>query len=210
MIKLYSPEKTEAILAENNALIENVCAACGIPSAYLKAILRMELPEIDLFDVATDALVSFNWVRYSLGRSFVLDRHTHDPLRKFDSSTGYGQIFSQVAIEAILFAQRERIPVDLGITGKLFPTDPDDLRRIWRRLHRDRVFNLSCAALNILHSAWQMTGRLDFDGYSEEEKIMIFTRYNGNAKKISLYGEKAYRYYLAALQSDCAEAAAGS
>ncbi|MBR2703373.1 MAG: hypothetical protein IKE47_04335, partial [Oscillospiraceae bacterium] len=58
------------------------------------------------------------------------------------------------------------------------------------------VFNLKCSALNLLHAAFQMTGRVDFGQYTEEELKLIFTRYNGNVKQISAYGEKAYRYYL--------------
>ncbi len=196
MINLYSKKRIEQILSENHDLIENICASYHLPSAYLKAILLMELPTIDVMDVAADAVVGFNWLRYSHSRSFTLDRHTRDPFRKYDSSTGYGQIFSQVAIEAILFAQEQGIPLFLGTPDKLYPLNPDDLGRVWKRLHRDKVFNLSCAALNILHAAYQMTGRIDFDGYSETEKKMIFTRYNGNVKQISEYGERAYQYYL--------------
>ena len=195
LFRLYSEEKAKQIISEQGALIDSVCASYRVPPAYLKAILLMELPEIDCFDLAADILVSFNWLRYSHGRSFVLDRHTSNPLRKFDSSTGYGQIFSQVAIEAILFAKSEGIPLLLGIPGELYPFNPDDLQRVWKRLNRDRVFNLSCAVLNIIHAAFQMTGKVDFDSYSEEEKKRIFSRYNGNVKAISPYGEKAYRYY---------------
>ena len=135
------------------------------------------------------------WIWHSLFHRFTLDRHTRNPFRKFDSSTGYGQIFAQVAIEAILFARDQRIPLFTGTKDDLYPLNPDDLREVWKRLHSDRVFNLSCAALNIIHAAYQKTGRIDFDGYSETEIKMIFTRYNGNVKKISEYGERAYRYY---------------
>ena len=41
-----------------------------------------------------------------------------------------------------------------------------------------------------------MTGRIDFEHYTPEEMKLIFTRYNGNLKQISPYGEKAYQYYL--------------
>lgn len=196
MVSIYCKETARKIIDRNAALIDNICASCHLPSAYLKAVLLMELPELNLLDVMADLLVSFNWFRYAHGGSFFLERHTRNPLRKFDSSTGYGQIFAQVAIEAILFAENEGIPVYLGIPGELFPFNPDDLKRIWTRLHRDRVFNLSCAALNIIHAAFQMTGRIDFEGYSEDEIKMIFSRYNGNIHRISPYGEEAYQHYL--------------
>lgn len=196
MLRLYGQRKTRKIITDNHDLIENICAFYQVPSAYLKSILLMELSETNLFDLLADTLVSCNWLRYSKGGRFGLDRHTHNPLMKYDSSTGYAQIFSQVAIEAILFAESEGIPLNLGLSGDLFPFNPDDLERIWKRLRNDRVFNLSCAVLNIIHAAFQMTGRVDFDSYDEEEIKMILTRYNGNAQKISEYGEKAYRYYM--------------
>jgi hypothetical protein len=160
----------------------------------------MEIPEIDLMDLAADASVRLNWLRYSMTCSYNPERHTRNPLRKFDSSTGYGQIFSRVAIEAIQFARSRGIPVNIGITGDLSPTRPEDLMRVWLRLNRDPVFNLNCSALNLLHAAFQMTGRIDFEHFTDEEMKMIFTRYNGNVKQISAYGEKAFQYYLKCLQ----------
>ena len=201
-MRLYSQRKSEEIIRKNSALIDSICSSYRLPASYLKAILRMELPEINLLDILADGLVRFNWLRYDLFHSFELERHARNPLRKFDSSTGYGQIFSQVAIEAILFAKSEGIPLYLGISGELFPFNPDDLKRIWKRLHSDRVFNLSCAALNIVHTAFQMTGRTDFESFSDEEVKMIFSRYNGNAQKISAYGEQAFQYYLECDKND--------
>ncbi|MBP5743310.1 MAG: hypothetical protein J6W44_00170 [Oscillospiraceae bacterium] len=196
MIKLYSMEKTKRILSVHSDLIDSICTLYHLPSACLKAILLMEIPEIDLMDLLADASVRLNWFRYSLTHSYAPERHTRNPLRKYDSSTGYGQIFSRVAIEAVLFARSRGIPVDIGLSGDLSPSRPEDLQRVWLRLHRDTVFNLNCAALNLLHAAFQMTGRLDFVHYTEEEMKLVFTRYNGNVKQISAYGEKAYRYYL--------------
>lgn len=196
MFQLYRNDSARKTVSDHSALIDSICASYRLPSAYLKAILLTELPEINVFDFLADSLVHFNWFRYTQFHAFRMERHTRNPMRKFDSSTGYGQIFSQVAIEAILFAQSRGIPLFLGISHTLSPHSPDDLKLVWKRLNQDRVFNLSCAALNIIHAAFQMTGRIDFEGYSEEEKKMIFTRYNGNAQRISAYGEKAYHYYL--------------
>ena len=43
---------------------------------------------------------------------------------------------------------------------------------------------------------WLMTGRIEFDGYSPEEIKLIFSRYNGNVRHITAYGEKAYAYFV--------------
>ena len=195
LLNLYNQSRTQKLIDQNSAVIESICNSYHLPSAYLKSILRMELPEINIFDEIADLLVAFNWVRYTLFGTFILERHTRNPLRKFDSSTGYGQIFAQVAINAILFARSHEIPIFLGLPGELFPFSPDDLKQTWTRLHHDKVFNLSCAVLNIIHAAFEMTGRIDFEAYTECEIKKILSRYNGNAQAISPYGEKAYLFY---------------
>ena len=195
MLKLYSIKKAQRIIADHSDQIESICALYHLPSACLKAILLMEIPEIDLMDVVADTSVGLNWLRYSITHSYNPERHTRNPFRKFDSSTGYGQIFSCVAIEAIQFAKSRGIPVDSGIAGELSPSSPEDLSRVWFRLNRDPGFNLNCSALNLLHAAFQMTGRVDFEHFTDEEMKMVFTRYNGNVKQISAYGEKAFQYY---------------
>ena len=164
MFKLYSMEKAKRIVSDQSDLIESICAPYRLPSACLKAILLMEIPEIDLTDLFADTIVWLNWLRYSLTHRYNPERHTQNPLRKFDSSTGYGQIFSRVAIEAILFARSRGIPVDAGISGELSPVRPEDLRRVWLRLNHEPVFNLNCSALNLLHAAFQMTGRVRLRG----------------------------------------------
>ena len=196
MIKLYSTTKAGEIVRDNHALIGRVCSSCRIPPAYLEAVLLSEIPEIDLFDFFADTAVALNWLRYSLFRSYKPERHTRNPLRKFDSSTGYGQIFSRVAIEALLFARSRGIPAGDCITGDLSPENPDDLRRVWFRLRHDKEFNLTCTALNLVAAADQMTGRIAFEEYTPEEIKLIFSRYNGNVRHITAYGEKAYAYYL--------------
>lgn len=201
MLTLYSPQMARKIVAENAALIENICAPYHLPSACLKAILLMEIPQIDLKDLIADVTVNLNWQRYSLTKRYSPDRHTRNPFRKFDSSTGFGQIFAQVAIDAILFAESMGLPVFLGISGELFPFRPEDVKRVWKRLKHDKVFNLSCSALNLLHAAFQMTGRIDFENYTDEELKLIFSRYNGNVRTISAYGEKAFQYYKENLES---------
>ena len=196
---IYSLERAGKIVAENTALIEQICASYRLPPAYLKAVLLTEIPEIDLMDVLADTVVRINWARYSVFHTYRNERHTRNPLRKFDSSTGYGQIFAQVAIEAILFAKSAGIVTERDFPGDYSPSDPEDLQRVWMRLNRDTAFNLSCTALNIIHAAYQMTGRTDFKSFREEEKKLIFSRYNGNVSYITAYGERAFGNYLMSL-----------
>ncbi len=196
MLKLYSQKKAKRMIQDRDTLIRNICSSYHLPVACMKAILLMEIPQIDLADVAADAAVRLNWLRYSLGAEYAPGRHTRNPLKKYDSSTGFGQIFSQVAIDAILFAQSMGLPIYTGTPGELFPFRPDDLRQVWTRLNRDEVFNLSCAALNLLHAAFQMTGKTDLTQADNEELKLCFSRYNGNVRKVTAYGEQAFLYYL--------------
>ena len=188
--------RARQIIAENAALVDRICADCHLPPACLKAVMMMEIPSINFSDSVADVVVGLNWFRFSLFHSFHPDRHTRNPFRKYDSSTGCGQIFAQVAIEAILFGKQLGLPIPSGLPEALSPTRPEDLQLVWRRLHSDRAFNLSCAALNLLHAAFQMTGRVDFGSFSPEEVKLVFSRYNGNVKHITAYGEQAYLYYL--------------
>ena len=202
MLKLYTAKQAQNIIRKNETLIENICSSYSLPPACLKAILMMEIPEIDLLDLLADATVSLNWFRDPHGAGCSPDRRPRSPLRKYDSSTGYGQIFSRVAIEAILFAGSMGIPVYTGTPEALFPFRPEDLKQVWKRLKHDRVFNLSCSALNLLHAAYQMTEKTDLFHAGEAELKLTFSRYNGNVKKITPYGEKAYHYYVSFLRQN--------
>ena len=197
MFRYYSVSRAREIIAENRECIDRACAPCGLPPACLKAVLLKEIPELSFGDTAADLIVSLNWIRYSLFHIFTPERHTRNPLRNFDSSTGYAQIFGRVAIEAVNFARERGISCPPGIPEELSPSDPDDLKMVWGRLHRDTQFNLSCAALNLVHAAFQMTGRTDFGSFGPEELKLVFSRYNGNVRRITRYGEEAYAYYLA-------------
>ena len=196
MIRLYGRRKTEQILADCRDQIESLEARFGVPSAAMLAILRQELPQIDLMDLLADQAVLLHW---SMARLL-----GHPPRRgKQDSSTGYAQVFAATAINSINFA------ADAGITDykslglltdhRLSRENPADLRMIWLMLHRDRNFNLLCAALTLLSAAREMTGRIDFAGYTSEEWQLIFTRYNANTHQITPYGREAYRHYTQAL-----------
>ena len=195
MIHLYSEQSAMQELRRFDGEIGRICRECGLPPAYLKAVLMMELTRMDILDPLADTLVAVNWAGAPLLRP---SPDSGNPLHKLDSSTGHGQIFSRVAILAINFARERGITTQAlsDLKEGLDPTDPEDLRLVWRRLNRDTVFNLSCAALNLLRCAWQMTGRIDFDSYSPQETKLIFTRYNADVKSVTAYGEEAYSWYL--------------
>lgn len=200
MLKLYIKKRTERIILRCDPWISAAAQAYALPKAYIQAVLCKELREIDWLDVAADCTVALYWLRY---RCFARRRGERAPkplLGKRDSSTGYGQVYAFAAINAINFA------VDHGLTTcaalgipfspPLRADDPAQLGAVWRKLHGDQAFNIRVVALNLLCSAAEMTGRIDFSSYTPEEIQLIFTRYNANARHVTAYGQAAYHLYL--------------
>ena len=207
MLKLYSSEKAARMIEREGSWIESLSRRYPLPPACVKAVVYKELRGIDFFDIVADWIVKINWARYALWqrlrrRGWV--RSAEPLLRcgvfgKRDSSTGYGQIFGYVAINAINFSLDRGLAdaKTLGIPEdrRLSPDKPDNLRTVWYRLHQDTAFNIECVALNLLAAAEEMTGRIDFAHFSEDEMSLVFTRYNADVKHITDYGREAYRYY---------------
>ena len=203
MIKLYSQNRAERILRSLDSDIEGICRTVHLPSAVLKAVLYKEITDIDVFDPLADAIVAFNWQRVHL-LNHLPDlegkQNKSGFFLKFDSSTGYGQIFARTAILAIRFATTHGIitteTLGLGMGQTFSPDSPADVFEIWKKLHRERSFNLACSSLNLLFAAWDMNGRITFENFSPDELKRTFTRYNANVRQITPYGEVTYQYYL--------------
>ena len=205
MFRLYSSRSAERILQKYAEDIRRISARYGLPGPFIRAFLYQEITHIDLADLLVDLTVRLNWLLYPLrersrGDSTGTMNRGRTLIGKLDSSTGYAQIFAFVGIDAVNFAAERGLTTyeALGIPGDhvLDPDRPADRRWMWRRLNRDRTFNLEVASLNLISAAEEVTGRIDFAGYSEEEIKRVFTRYNGTAKQISPYGEETYRHYL--------------
>ena len=180
VIRLYPPEKTERIIRELGPLLRQISLDYGVPAAAIMAILRREIGEIDLMDLAADAAVRLGW------------------FSKKDSSTGYMQIFGRVAVRALRFAAARGIerPERLGMPDGMDEGNPADVRRMWLRLNRDREFNLRMGTLNLLAAAEEAAGETDFTCLSAEEIKRAFSRYNANTRSVTPYGEEVWEYYL--------------
>lgn len=183
MIRLYSKKTTSRIIEENRAWIDEVAARYQMPAALICAVMQREMQEIDLLDVGADLAVRMGG------------------LIKKDSSTGPMQIFGSVGLRAVNFGVDHGLTTyeALGIssTHRLDPNSREDRRLVWNRLYSDPKANIEIAALNLVSAAEEMTGRIDFDSYSEEELKHILTRYNQDTSRITAYGEEVYRCFLA-------------
>lgn len=189
--KLIRPKRAHRILEEHADWIETVSARYGVPSAAMKAVFFQEMTLMDVMDPIAD-FVAFTGV-----------------FSKKDSSTGIAQIFGYVGLNAANFAVDRGLATyeSLGISSKrrLSPDNRDDVRLMWRLLHRNPRFNIELATLNLLVAAEEMVGRTDFDSFTAEELKLVFTRYNADVKYITPYGEQVYEYYL----QFCEEASRG-
>ena len=120
------------------------------------------------------------------------------PMKK-DSSTGYGQIFGWVALNAANYALDHGLATyeSLGIKSdhRLDPSQSKDVRQIWRMLHRNPYANIELATLNIVAAADEVLGRTDFENFSENDMKLVFSRYNANVSRITSYGERAFQLY---------------
>lgn len=181
MVQLISQHKATEILGEYDGHIRTVAKRYNVPSAIIKAILFQEMTTIDAMDPIADLAVLIG------------------PHFKQDSSTGYAQIFGYVGINAINFAVDRGLATyeSLGIASdhRLDPSNQDDVRTVWLKLHGDQKANIEIATLNIMAAADQMTGRVDFTSYSDDELKLVFTRYNADVKHVTPYGEQVFELY---------------
>ena len=187
MLKLYRPKAAERIIRRYDGKIEAVAAHYSLPAPFIRALLYTELIRIDILDPVADLLVRLNGHRAG------------GLANKRDSSTGYGQIFGFVAINAANFAVARGLTTyaALGLPeSRLDPTSASDLRLVWDRLNRDPSFNIELSALNLIAAADEVIGRIDFSSFSPEEIQRVYTRYNGTAPQITAYGKEAYAHYL--------------
>ena len=203
MINPYSPNRARRLIAKFDTFLEQLESKYGVPADWLRAVLYREMTQIDLLDLVADFAVYFYYFRRRLYRLLFrkeLPATASRFLGKKDSSTGYAQIFGFVAINAANFALDRGIAdyAGLGIVSdhRLDPQNLDDLWMIWRRLNRDRRFNLELGALNLLSAAEEMNGSIHCSAFSPEEMKKTFTRYNANVREITRYGEETYRTYL--------------
>lgn len=182
MLKLISPKRAEKIISRYSGWIAELSRRYAVPEAVIKAILYQEMTMIDLLDPVVDMVVRLA------------------PRVRADSSTGYAQIFGRVGLQAINFAAERGFAsyasLGLDLARRLNADSPADVRTVWLKLWRDPKFNMEIATLYILSAAEEMTGRIDFGSYSEDELKLVLSRYNSSSGAITQYGNGVYRNFL--------------
>lgn len=182
MLKIISPKRAQRILQDYADWIDEVASRYGVPSAVIKAILYQEMTMMDVMDPVAD-LVAYLGI-----------------LPKKDSSTGFAQIFGYVGLNAVNYAvdqglaSYESLGIDCG--HRLDAGNNDDVRLVWRHLHRNPKANIEIATLNLLVAADEVVGHTRFADFSEDELKLVLTRYNADVRSVTPYGERAYQRYL--------------
>ncbi|NUP21131.1 MAG: DUF1906 domain-containing protein [Streptomyces sp.] len=92
---------------------------------------------------------------------------------KDDCSTGWGQIFAWVAIEARNYCVREGI-----INGPILDRG-QDLGSVWTQLNEDAIYNIKTASYLTIYNAHQISRPRPAPDTSESDSEMILARYNG-------------------------------
>ncbi|MEV6782171.1 glycoside hydrolase domain-containing protein [Streptomyces sp. NPDC051098] len=161
---------------------------------------------------AIDAIISMDWLFTRLARNLRLRKalvqapvlwelrqfNPLDPIAdeafkaglRDDVSTGWGQIYGWVAIEARNYC------VEQGLLNEPLLTLEDDRRTVWTKLHEDPEYNIETAAYLTVYNAFQIhlprPGLETSDSASER----IIARYNGTAEDITdQYGRDVVGVY---------------
>lgn len=159
---------------------------------------------------AFEAILSYDWLFTSLARQlnlrkaliqapvlwelrklnpldFLADKDVIDGDRD-DSSTGWGQIFAWVAIEARNYCRTQ------GIINGTVLTDSDK-REVWEKLHSDASYNLQTAAYLTIYNAHQIGLPRPSLATSVPESQRILARYNGTDERAEQYGRELIGLY---------------
>ncbi len=196
IIHNYTPEECIDIIIDNDIYITNYCNKYSVPKAFVQTILLRELWCVNATDYIADSFVIeyFKRLQY-MEKQGTLTSEEMDPniWERTDSSTGLGQIFAYVAIEAYNLA------IDLGIVNdtKYDTSDWHDILYMWMFLKSDSSFNIKMVTLEMYHCAIDTGNSTDFYNYnySASQIKSIFSRYNGTGQAAQSYGEECYSYY---------------
>lgn len=105
-----------------------------------------------------------------------------------DSSTGWGQIFARVAIEARNYCSQNGI-----INGPLL--SESDVPGVWKALHNEETYNIRTAAYLTIYNAHQLLLPRPSVTTSAADTQAILARYNGTGDVAQKYGQDVKGLY---------------
>ncbi|MFJ8540699.1 glycoside hydrolase domain-containing protein [Streptomyces sp. NPDC093586] len=159
---------------------------------------------------ATELVLSADWLFTSLARQLKLRKALIQApvlweLRKFnpldiaadeavkagaddDCSTGWGQIFAWVTIDARNYCMQQGI-----INGT--PLTDDDIPSVWRQLNEDTTYNIRSVAYLTIYNAHQIGAPRPGLSTTLSQTQALLARYNGTGDDAAQYGRELIGLY---------------
>ncbi|WP_033312021.1 glycoside hydrolase domain-containing protein [Streptomyces iakyrus] len=105
-----------------------------------------------------------------------------------DCSTGWGQIFAWVTIDARNYCMQQGI-----INGS--PLTDDDIPTVWKQLHEDETYNIRSVAYLTLYNAHQLGAPRPNLNTTQAQTQALLARYNGTGDAAAQYGRELIGLY---------------
>jgi peptidoglycan hydrolase-like protein with peptidoglycan-binding domain len=180
-LRVFSTTEAVKIAMGWDSVITEVARTLQMRKALIVTPILWETRMTGVDDPVIDAGV----IQYHTGSDW-------DPTNKFivaDCSTGLGQIFAWVAIQA------RNYMINSGfIGGALKDYEKDsDLWEVWQKLHNDQKYNINAASQNLIWSAMDLGLPRPHLEYTEEESRLVMRRYQGFLSEDTELNEKLER-----------------
>jgi peptidoglycan hydrolase-like protein with peptidoglycan-binding domain len=154
----------DAVVINADWLFTSLSRQLGMRKALIQAPVFWEMRQLNPADFAKDEAVKAG-----------LDN---------DSSTGWGQIFAWVAIEARNYCVEQGI-----INGQMLDL-ATQRHEVWTKLHEDQVYNISTVAYLTIYNAFQINLPRPGLNMSFADIQRILSRYNGEPSQVTeKYGQ---------------------
>ncbi|MGA5896341.1 glycoside hydrolase domain-containing protein [Streptomyces venetus] len=149
-------------------LFTSLARQLKLRKALIQAPVMWELRKMNPGDVAADEAV----------------KHGLDD----DCSTGWGQIFAWVTIDARNYCLQQGI-----INGS--PLSDDDIPTVWKQLNEDETYNIRSVAYLTIYNAHQLGAPRPNLNTTQAQTQALLARYNGTGDDAAQYGRELLGLY---------------
>ena len=199
-ISHYTTTECVDIILNYDSTITSYCNQYCVPKELVQTLLLRELWCVDTTDTVSDQAVQAYfawkteyeyWSTMPTWQQAIISPPAAPVYMQEDSSTGIGQMFAWVAIDANNLARSKGL-----ITTRAYNKDDwHDCREVWFNLHNNDSFAIKMTTLEMYHCA-------DYAGVygslfhcTESQIKAILARYNGTGSDATDYGNECYEYY---------------
>ena len=196
----YSTKECIDIVLNYDYTITNYCNQYDVPKQLVQTLLLRELwclnPSDSVADNAVEAYFAWKteyeyWSNMPTWQQAIISPPTAPTYMQEDSSTGIGQMFAWVAINA------HNLAINKGLIGGNYYDSNDwhDCEYMWNKLHSDDSFAIKMTTLEIYHCADYASVCGSLFHCTESQIKAILARYNGTGVAAQTYGNECYEYY---------------